>query len=172
MTTADREDAWRFCTTVSTSLYEACTRDPSFRTEISRLYLKRQADPAGTDAKARLLTSLALYSLILDRPSATERDWEQITATDVLDAVTARPVHELFASLPPLTEGEEGHVQALRLMSYRFGTLAGPSPSANYWAYLTTTISLLLEHIATVTGEETPTCKTILSTGVQGTDRT
>lgn len=165
MTTAGRKDAWRFCTAVSTSLHEACTRDPSFRAEISRRYRKWQADPVGTDAKVRLLTSLALYSLILDRPSSTESEWKRITAAEVLNTVIARPVHELFASLPSLTEEEEGHVRALKLMSYRFGTLSGPSASANYWAYLTETISLLLGQIATATGEETPTCKTILSAG-------
>lgn len=162
--TAGREAAWQFCTSVSASLYEASMRDPSFRSEISRLYRKWKADVAETDAKVRLLTSLALYSLILDRPSSNESDWERITASELLNAVTSRPVHELFASLPSCTQEEEGHVQALKLMSYRFGTVAGPSASADYWAYLITTIGLLLEQIEAATGEEKTTCKTILST--------
>ncbi|MCX4598825.1 hypothetical protein OG819_58185 [Streptomyces sp. NBC_01549] len=165
MTDGRQEAAWQFCAAVSTRLYEVCMHDASFRSEISRLYRKWQVDEAGTDAKVRLLTSLALYSLLLDRPSSSERDWEQITAASVLDTVAARPVHELFASLPSLSQVEERHLQALKLMSYSFGTSPGPSATANYWAYLTTTVSLLLEQIVIATGEETPTCKTILSAG-------
>ncbi|WSQ06697.1 hypothetical protein OG604_02475 [Streptomyces sp. NBC_01231] len=56
-------------------------------------------------------------------------------------------------------------MQALKLMSYRFGTHSGPSGSADYWAYLTTTIGLLLEQVAMATGEETPICEAFLSAG-------
>lgn len=158
-----RESAWRFCTTVSTHLRDLCMRDAAFRSENAQRYQDWQVDTAGTDAKARLLLSLALYSLILDRPHSDESDWEQITTAGILDAVVARPIHELFASLPTLGTEDEGHIQALKLISYRFGTSLGPSASANYWAYLTTTVGFFLEQLGTATSEESPTCKTILS---------
>ncbi|MGW1171846.1 hypothetical protein [Streptomyces sp. NPDC002550] len=139
-------------------------QDAAFRSEIARLYLKWQADPDGTDAKVRLLVTLALSSLVLDQPASTaESDWEQITTAEILEAVVARPVHELFASLPTLPPGDQGHVQALKLMSYGFGTSRGPSATVNYWAYLTTAVSLCLEHIATVTSQEAPTCAAVLA---------
>ncbi|GAQ58964.1 hypothetical protein a10_08864 [Streptomyces acidiscabies] len=58
-------------------------------------------------------------------------------------------------------------MQALKLMSYGFGTVSGPSTSVNYWAYLTTLVGLFLEQIARATSEDSPTCETILNTGGQ-----
>ncbi|MBT2384178.1 hypothetical protein [Streptomyces sp. ISL-11] len=146
-------------------MHDVCMRDTTFHSEVSRMYRKWQVDPVSTDAKVRLLTSLALYSLILDRPSSAERDWEKLSTALVLDTVTTKPVHELFASLPALEQEDAGHVQALRLMSYRFGAVSGPSATAKYWAYLTALVGLFLEQIATATTEETPTCKSILDAG-------
>ncbi|MGI5530024.1 hypothetical protein ACQEVX_22350 [Streptomyces syringium] len=162
MTGEQRENAWRFCTTVSTRLPELCTRNASFRGEITRLYQNWQVDAVGTDAKARLLLSLALYSLILDHPRSGETDWEEIATADILERVVTRPTYELFASLPSLGREDEGHVQALKFISYQFGTSAGPSATANYWAHLITAVSRFLEQVSTVSSEESPTCKTIL----------
>lgn len=164
MTEERRERAWAFCVSVSTRLHELCTQDAAFRSEIARLYGKWQVDLNGTNAKVRLLVTLALFSLVLDQPaSTTESDWEQITTAAILEAVASRPVHELFASLPTLPTEDQGHVQALKLMSYGFGTSRGPSATVNYWAYLTMAVSLCLEHVVTATSEESPTCATVLT---------
>ncbi|MYS45715.1 hypothetical protein GTY23_31805 [Streptomyces sp. SID5998] len=163
MTEERRETAWAFCLSVSSRLHELCTQDAALRGDITRLYRKWQVDPEGTDAKVRLLLTLALFSLVLDQPtSTTESDWERITTAAVLDAVVNRPVHELFASLPRLGLEEEGQVQALRLMSYSFGTSAGASPTVHYWAYLTTVISHYLDYVTATASVESPTCAALL----------
>ncbi|KNB50074.1 hypothetical protein [Streptomyces caatingaensis] len=164
--TISNEQRWQFCRNFGSHVFDLAMRDAALRERIHRWYQGWETKAEDIDTKAQALICLGLHSISFDRPIAATSDLRAIRATAVAEAVHTRPHHELFASLPELSADGMADVQALRLMSYQFGTHVGVSPVAKQWAWMTTSALTWLGHANTsASASGRATCGEIMDLG-------
>ncbi|MGV9248874.1 hypothetical protein [Streptomyces sp. NPDC003710] len=151
-------NAWQICTTLSSRIMQAADRIPGERTDRHQRYRNWSMDPATADSLLRTLLALSIHTLIMDT-ARNEKPYtpdmvERIRLTDISDAATQRPPHELLAGLTTLTDEDQLRVNAIKILIY-------DEASALPLARLSQMIRITLMRLAATSPNKDPVCSDV-----------
>ncbi|MFF3412605.1 hypothetical protein ACFYW8_42030 [Streptomyces sp. NPDC002742] len=151
-------DVWVACVTWSERILRAVDRIPGERNDRFERYRTWSMAPATAEALLKTLLTLSVHALVLDAVAQGETGTEalvrRLRLTDIEAAATTRPSHELLVGLPRLSEEDQLHVDALRVLVY-------DDASALHLARLGQMVRISLMNVAAARPSSDPICADI-----------